>query len=346
MSKLIKMDLKKSTASKTTKSSIVLMGIGLGFIGLSIRKLLRRYAVNRLTAPARVTGKETPAAYGLNFEEVWFHSRDNLRLHGWYIPAENSKATIITAHGYSGCKISDLRYAHWLWQAGYNVFMFDFRAHGLSEGLRGTSLGYLERLDIHAAVDYLLGLGERRIGVFGISMGASAAIIAAGENPHLSAVVADSPYSHLFRSISTEITRLYHLKMWLATPAAKFAFKAVADYQKFKVSLAHPAEYVPRISPRPIFLIHGGGDKLTRVENSQILFELAEQPKQLWVESGVEHGQMFEVYPAEYQRKVLEFFDKVAWQTTLQVGIPDRWEGQKRCVTLDGKTLETRVGKS
>jgi alpha/beta superfamily hydrolase len=50
--------------------------------------------------------------------------------------------------------------------------MFDFQGYGLSDGPPGTSMGYWEKLDVHGAVDWLLGRGETRFASFGISMGA------------------------------------------------------------------------------------------------------------------------------------------------------------------------------
>jgi len=289
-----------------------------------------------MASPARVRGNESPKDYAMPYEEITFQSRDKLNLSGWHIPADSSKATIIMAHGYSGSKASDLRHARWLWEGGYNLFMVDFRGHGRSDGPSGTSIGYIERLDIHAAVDYLLGQGEARLALFGISMGASAGIIAAGENPHICAVIADSPYSHLYRSISTEIRRIYRLPDSLANPLAKFAFKALADYHGFDDSFSHPANYVHRISPRPLLLIHGEADSLTRVENSQILYSIAGEPKSLWVVPGIEHSQVFDYHQVEYKKRVLEFLNGVNWITATKEADPSRWKDLNPVTTLDG----------
>jgi hypothetical protein len=71
-----------------------------------------------------------------------------------------------------------------------NVFMFDFRSHSRSEGPPGTSMGYWEKLDVHGAVDWLLGRGETRFASFGISMGA--VIMVTAENPYIWAVIAEA----------------------------------------------------------------------------------------------------------------------------------------------------------
>ncbi len=314
------------------KKSVRNIALGSGLVGLGwlARREFRRFVVRTITDLPRQVGPETPADFSLPYNEVVFTSRDNLTLHGWHIPLEDSKANIIIAHGYGGNKVPDLRHAVWLRQAGYSVFMFDFRGHGRSDGPQGTSAGYLERLDMHGAVDYLLGLGERRIGVYGISMGASIAILAAAENQHISAVVADSPFAQFYRSIAREATNRYGIPYWFTRPVARFAFKAMADYHGYQPRQAHPANQIRRIAPRPLFLIHGSADNLTPVENSQILYKLAREPKELWIEPGIEHVQIFDKLTEEYVRRVSEFFDKVAWQALTVQADPTRWQDHKQ----------------
>jgi fermentation-respiration switch protein FrsA (DUF1100 family) len=222
--------------------------------------------------------------------------------------------------------------------------MFDFRGHGYSDGPEGTSLGYVERLDMHAAVDFLLNRGERRIGVMGFSMGASVAIIAAAENPHIGAVLADSPYAELWRSISTEVNRLYRAPGIFAAWSAKYAFWEMGVHHRFKVSIADPTSFVRRISPRPLFLIHGELDALTPVENSKILYKLAKEPKELWIEPGAGHVMVYEQKPEEYMTRVLSFFDRVDWQARTREAIPERWTEEftaNGITTLDGRFTVT-----
>ena len=304
----------------------ILLGSGLAGLGWLGRREFRRFAVRTITDLPRWQGDGTPNDFNMPYKEVTFTSRDNLNLHGWHIPLENGKAIIIIAHGYGGSKVPDLRHAVWLRQAGYSVFMFDFRGHGLSDGPQGTSAGYLERLDMHGAVDYLLGQGERRIGVYGISMGGAIAILAAAENPHISAVVADSPFAHFYRSIAREAANRYRLPMWFTRPVARYVFKAMADYHGYKPQEAHPATQVSRISPRPLFLIHGSADKLTPVENSEILYKLAREPKELWIEQGMEHVEVYDKFTSEYIQRVSDFFAKVDWEATLIQADPTRWQ--------------------
>ncbi|MEI6046666.1 MAG: alpha/beta fold hydrolase [Chloroflexota bacterium] len=306
-----------------------LAGTGSAFV---LRNYVYRKAIRRLVMLNRFLSEKTPKEAGLPFEEVWFKSRDGLKLHGWFIPAQDSlagKATIIMGHGHSGSKVADLHYAAFFRQGGYSVFMLDFRGHGQSEGPKGTSMGYWERYDIAGVVDWLLGRGLTRFGIFGISMGAAIAILAAAENPLIKAVVADSAYAHLPRAISHEIQRSYGLPVWLAQPLGWWAYAMVAKHHGFSFWEGHSAEVVAKIAPRPLLIIHAEEDNVTPVENAQILFQRALHPKELWIQPGIGHVEGYNKFGVRYEQRVLEFLDRVNWQATT-APLPSQ-------PTLDGK---------
>ena len=88
-------------------------------------------------------------------------------------------------------------------EAGYNCLLFDFRGHGESGG-GYTSFGLREKRDVLAAVNYVRQraadmpwIDPQRVVVFGVGMGAVAAMTAATEDPHISAVIADTPFQSL-----------------------------------------------------------------------------------------------------------------------------------------------------
>src|SRR5205823_2026963 len=98
------------------------------------------------------------------------------------------------AHGTPGNRVSMLQRAAFLYKHGYNVLLFDFQSYGLSQGVMST-LGMVESEDILAAISFLHWLPDTmysKIGVLGLSMGATAAVLAASRSSDILALVAES----------------------------------------------------------------------------------------------------------------------------------------------------------
>ena len=174
---------------------------------------------------------KTPKSYNLDFRWIEFTSPDGIPLKGWYIPAEGTaRGTIIYCHGLNRTRIEMLPDAVFGHSLGYNGLLFDFRHQGMSGGAI-TTLGYQERLDVEGAVRYALEQEQaaRPVVVWGVSMGASAALMAAAESPDISAVISDSSFDSMLG------TMRHHLKLFLHLPGFP-----IADEVGYWVGVARP----------------------------------------------------------------------------------------------------------
>lgn len=250
----------------------------------------------------------SPADYGLPFQEIAFESTDGVLLRGWFIPAQKAERTVIFCHGYGGSMDPDLQYAPWFHQAGYNVLMFDFRAHGRSQGQQVT-MGCLERQDLLGALAYLASRGIRRVGVLGFSLGGAVAISTAPLSPAITAVVSDGGFAQLQHTVAAGMRERYRagpLCDWLAGLIVR-----VAGWRLGVNLLAcDPIRWVDKVSPRALFLIHGGQDPYVSVQDVRRLYHRAGEPKELWIVPEAGHRQVDQARPEEYRRRVLEFFDR------------------------------------
>ena len=122
------------------RTILVIILIPIGVFGLWIAAL--NLGANSLLRRRRPDPSDPPSNYGIEFEEVHFPSRDGLNLVGWWIPHDNALGTIIMCHGQNGSMDGDTRQMPPLREAGFNVLMFDFRAHGRSEGEAVTMCMY------------------------------------------------------------------------------------------------------------------------------------------------------------------------------------------------------------
>ena len=62
------------------------------------------------------------------------------------------------------------------------------------------------------------------------------------------------------------------------------------------------------IAPRPIFFIHGEQDLF--LPDFDELVASAGEPKEVWRLPGVEHTKASEIYPEEFYRRVIGFFER------------------------------------
>lgn len=77
----------------------------------------------------------TPAQFGVSYQDVYLHTLDDVRLHGWFLSsAGEAKATVFFLHGNAENISTHVRSVAWLPREGYQVFLVDYRGYGLSSG--------------------------------------------------------------------------------------------------------------------------------------------------------------------------------------------------------------------
>ena len=69
-----------------------------------------------------------------------------------------------------------------------------------------------------------------------------------------------------------------------------------------------PIDHVGKISTPKLFIV-GSKDQHTTIEESQLMFEAAGEPKELWVVTA-EHVDLYPVAKKEYEQHVLGFFEQ------------------------------------
>lgn len=245
-----------------------------------------------------------PGDLGLDFESVSFMTDDGVRLSGWLVPAARETASaVVVLHGYAGHRLPELAgFVPWL-RERYHVLQFDFRGHGES-GAGPVTMGARERRDIAAAVAMLRERGLGPIALFGVSMGASAAILAAPELP-VSAVVADAPYAHTSHPIANRMRE----EGWPLPEVGSVAIVAGASIRARSV-LADPIAAVAAVAPRALLIIVSEADQLIRMTEGLALYEAARQPKEVYVVAGAGHGEAYITDPDTYRARVLGFLER------------------------------------
>lgn len=263
-------------------------------------------------------------------EELDFWSADGVRLRGMLVSPSADvprRGLIVFAPEFKSTRLSCARYCRPLIDAGYDVFSFDFRGHGQSASEEGYTprqwASDREVSDMRSAIAFVEDWLERqgrpvRIGLFGISRGASAAILAAAEATSVKAIVTDGAFS-------SDCTLEHLMKRW-----AKIFAKVRIVYEnhppefwrflrwclfttcrlKFKCVFPSVRKALSRMVPRPILFIHGERDSYIPVDQSQLLYALSAQPKYLWIVPGAKHNRSVAIGPEEYADRTVQFFDR------------------------------------
>ena len=264
----------------------------------------------RFTFPDRNNGK-TPKTYGMDFQWVEFHSRDGVLLKGWYIPATNKpRGTIVYCHGLNRNRVELLPEAEFGHELDYNGLLSDFRHAGQSGG-EITTLGYQERLDVLAAVECALNQegAKRPVVLWGISMGAAAALMAAAESPDVAAVISDSSFLSFRHTIEHHWRLFFHLPSF---PIADEVIYATAFRGDFKPSDFDLEKAVQQIGTRPILFVGREGDRRMPPEIARRLYGDAASPlKDLLIVPGSRHGEAFNQQTKMYKEEVTRFLERL-----------------------------------
>lgn len=235
----------------------------------------------------------TPAEIGLEYRDISFHSNDGTLLHGWWLPAkETVLGTILFLHGNAENISTHIASVHWLPEQGYNVFLFDYRGYGRSQGV--TEIEGVHR-DAESAIATLLELPEnegRPIIVFGQSLGGAIATHTVAHSAHrnrIKALIVESGFSS-YRQIAREKFGSF----WLTWPLQYPLSWTVTDRYS-------PLDAVATIAPIPLLLVYGKEDPIVPFHHGQQLFAVAHEPKELWLMPDGRHITTF-AQPEQRQR--------------------------------------------
>lgn len=244
-----------------------------------------------------------------DYEEVEFLSADGLRLRGWFkAPSREDGATILYVHGHGGNRRDFSDWAEVLGAEGYGALLFDLRARGQSEG-RYTTMGVNEADDVIAAFNFLAQQGRvnpERIAIFGHSMGGATAILAAAQLPQARLVIASASYSSIRNALNDRIPTTVGIPPLFFPDmiVAMSSYLSGADY-----SLANPLAVVGEIE-QPMLFITGDSDMTVPPSHSQILYEAANEPKELHIIAGANHNDMYGSRFAEYFGIIQSFLER------------------------------------
>lgn len=226
-------------------------------------------------------------------EQITFQSESNT-LYGYWVGSDDAHRglTMLYCHGNKHSIDEYWDRVMFLHELNVNLFIFDFRGYGLSEG---TSSETGLHADGIAALNYLLSRDDVQkdsLCFYGYSLGNVVSIYLAAERMDPLCLIAESPFASA-NSLTQGSTVLDIPPLWLTE----------GDFNN--------AEFIKQINT-PLLLLHGEEDDFVRFrDNGKIVYENAPDPKKLILVPGAGHTDIPQTMGIEtYQNAIREWFSK------------------------------------
>ena len=233
---------------------------------------------------------ETIKKYGIKVSEVEYKSADGTKLYGWYVKPQKKDKIIVFMHGNSYNIEKFFFKMVPLIEAGYGVFMPEYRGFGGVEG-RITQQGLGE--DAIAAVKYLQKKGwkNKDIIIYGMSLGSYTAINTMynlQQTGKFKALVLEVPFDSILNVTKTIVS-------------VPLPFDLIVKDKYDNTQMIQDIK-------SPILIMGGGKDTLVPVQLAMNLYRLAPQPKEFMLFEDAEHGNLYNFGNA---KEIIKWLNKI-----------------------------------
>lgn len=229
----------------------------------------------------------TPSSLDLYYEDVSFKASDGMDLSGWWVPAEHSRGTVLFCHGNGGnishC-LDTLRTGNRL---GLNVFVFDYRGYGNSDGSPSEQGTYR---DGEASWDYLVTarkIAPEKIVIWGRSLGGAVAARTAVRH-QAGVLIVESAFTSVKDLVND---RFSWVPSWVM---ADYHYDTRESLGKVRV---------------PVLVIHSPDDEIVPFQHGKALYDSIPGPK-AFVEIKGSHNRGFIESRAVYESSIDEFISR------------------------------------
>jgi pimeloyl-ACP methyl ester carboxylesterase len=244
----------------------------------AILAILVTVLVATATHPRPVASVMDPTSQGVYYDPVELLSLDNTKLEGWLVPVVDARrvlveredvlhrrhAAVVLVHDFGSSRQQMLPLVQPLHEAGYVLLAINLRGAG-TRATTGTTFGLNEAQDVRAAVEMLRRrpfVDEDAVGVLGIGTGATAALLAAEQDPRLKLLVLDHPVRSFDDLLAERIGPRQSWLTWVR-PMCKWAFEIAYKVNAEDVNLAR---FATTMKSRNVLMLDDAGDAVSSIK--------------------------------------------------------------------------------
>lgn len=258
-----------------------------------------------LTWPRNRDFEDRKEIGGHPVEPISLASLDGVPISAWLIPGGNAQGVVL-ASGIGSDRLALVRRGEFYAARGFTVILPDLRGTGKSARATVT-IGWEERKDIMACVNHLRARGVQRVGVDGISLGASAIAYSFNDAPKYDFVVLESCYDTLDHAWRNRLA-LFHVPHAITWPIRWFSEARIGQ----PTEKMAPVRYLDRCTA-PTLVVAGDDEFELKLEETQSIFAaLGATDKQLHVFKGGHHEDFLRRYEDEFKTTLGSFLDEVS----------------------------------
>jgi fermentation-respiration switch protein FrsA (DUF1100 family) len=229
-----------------------------------------------------------PADLGLTAEEAPLTTEDGVRLHAWFLPARDSRLTVLFASGNAGNISHRLDRVRLLqWHLGADVLLFDYRGYGRSQGSPDEAGTYADARAAWRHLTETRGIPAETLVLFGESLGSAVVLDLAISHP-CRALVLESPFTSI-RDMAAAVVPFLPVG-----PLLRTRYDNLAKIPRLRV---------------PLLVLHGEADEVVPFTQGRRLFAAAPEPKRFFPIPGAGHNDTYVTGGEAYWRTLAAFLD-------------------------------------
>lgn len=270
-------------------------------------KLSSTEKISAMVFGVKVPKSKTEDSLTIKHEVVnLFTQKEALSIEAWYAKHRKEKGSVALFHGHIASKSAIISEAEAFYKMGYSVLLVDFRGHGNSDG-NYTTIGYKEAEEVKLAYEFLRKKSNKKIILWGISMGA-AAITSAFNKDFVKpdGVILELPYGSLLDAVKGRV-KMMDLPPQPLSSLLTFWGGAENGFWAFDLK---PKAYAKKIHC-PVLIQAGALDNRVSLQEIDAIFNNISTDKQKVVYDSAGHQSLLLNNPAKWEENVSGFLKSI-----------------------------------